>query len=472
MLPASFIERAVAIVGPDFVKVDEAARTTYGEDALRRGHPADLVVLPQDTAEVAAVVRLCDEQRVPIVPRGAGTGYTGGAVPLRGGVVLSLERLNRILQIDEANLLAIVQPAVINGVLQEAVEHIGLFYPPDPASLDRSSIGGNVAECAGGPRAFKYGTTKRYVLGLEAVLPTGEIVRTGGKSVKNVVGYDLTQLLVGSEGTLAIITEVTLRLIPKPPAAATLRATFASIEAATAAVGGIIRARIVPVALELMDAMTLTALERYRNASLAPSGTQALLIVEVDGFPEAIREEIRQAAAACTSAGATDVRVAADEAERHEIWRLRRDLSFSLRTVATLKFNHDIVVPKGRIPELFALVARLRERHQVKIPAFGHVGDGNIHVNIMVDKDDPVEMARVPAAERELFEGVIALEGSISGEHGIGFSKAKYLPLELSPDVIALSKRIKQAFDPHGILNPGKIFTAETELPTYHSPEF
>jgi glycolate oxidase len=458
MLASSFINSIRAIVGPDFVRDDAPSLDEYGMDALKRGHPADLVVLPGTTAEVSAVAQLCNDARVPLVPRGAGTGYTGGAVPLQGGVVLSVERLNRILEIDEANLLAIVQPAVICGHLQEAVERIGLFYPPDPASLDRSSIGGNVAECAGGPRAFKYGTTKRYVLGLEAVLPTGEVVRTGGKTVKNVVGYDLTQLLVGSEGTLAIVTEVTLRLVPLPPAHATLRATFTSVEAAVAAVIGIVRARVVPAALELTDADCLAAIERYLGESLAPSGTQAMLIVETDGFEAAVKDEIRAVEGACRDAGATDVRVAKDESERQEIWRLRREMSFSLRTIASLKFNHDVVVPKGRIPELFALIARLREKYGMRIPCFGHVGDGNIHVNIMVNKDDEAAVKRVPQAERELFEGIIALEGSITGEHGIGFAKARYMPLELSPETIALMQRIKRAFDPNNILNPGKIF--------------
>jgi glycolate oxidase len=369
-----------------------------------------------------------------------------------------MERFDRILQIDEENLLAIVQPCVITGHLQEAVEARGLFYPPDPASLGRSTIGGNIAECAGGPRAFKYGTTKRYILGLEAVLPSGEIIRTGGKSVKNVVGYDLTQLLVGSEGTLAIVTEAIVRLIPKPPTEATLRATFTSVTDAVQAVHAIVRARVIPAALELMDSVTLTALERYLQRSLAPTGTQALLLIEVDGFESAVREEIAQVAAACRATGATDVQVARDEAERQEIWRLRRELSYSLRTVATLKFNHDVVVPKGRIPELFALVERMRAKYGMLIPSFGHVGDGNIHVNIMVNQDDEAQMAQVPAAERELFEGVVALEGSITGEHGIGFSKARYMPLELSAETIAMMRRVKQAFDPHGILNPGKIF--------------
>ncbi|HEX6944993.1 MAG TPA: FAD-linked oxidase C-terminal domain-containing protein, partial [Casimicrobiaceae bacterium] len=385
--------------------------------------------------------------------------YTGGAVPLHGGVVLSLERLNRILEIDEANLVAVVEPAVITGDLQDAVEKVGLFYPPDPASLNESVIGGNIAECAGGPRAFKYGTTKKYVLGLEAVLPTGEIVETGGKVVKNVVGYDLTQLLVGSEGTLAIITRIILRLVPKPPAQVTLRATFTTVEAAAEAVNNIIRARVVPAALELIDGDSLEAVAQYLNVrSLAPAGTGALLLLEVDGIAEAIAQEAALVADACRAAGATEVLRASEAAERDELWRVRRELSYSLKTITPLKFNHDVVVPKGRIPELFALVRQIKTEYRMRIPLFGHAGDGNIHVNIMVDPADEAEIARAHEAEPVLFRGVIALEGSISGEHGIGFSKMRFLPLELGADEIALMKRVKAAFDPHGILNPGKMF--------------
>src|SRR6187455_903373 len=245
-LPESFASSLREVVGRDNVRHDTSSLTTYGQDALLQVHPPDLVVLPADTAEVSRIAALCNEHRVPLVVRGAGTGYTGGAVPTAGGVVLSMERMNRILEIDQENLLAIVEPNVITAELQRAVERVGLFYPPDPASLEQSSLGGNVAECAGGPRAFKYGTTKRYVLSLEAVLPTGEIVRTGSKAVKNVVGYDLTQLLVGSEGTLAIITKIILRLVPKPPVQSTLRATFSSVDAAVEAVNQIVRARVVP----------------------------------------------------------------------------------------------------------------------------------------------------------------------------------------------------------------------------------
>jgi glycolate oxidase len=453
------------IVGLEFVRTDEPTRSAYGLDALKRpsGRPADVVVLPANTQEVAAVMRVCHETRTAIVPRGGGTGYTGGAVPTHGGVVLSLERMNRILDIDELNLLAVVEPHVITGDLQNAVERVGLFYPPDPQSLRTSVIGGNVAECAGGPRAFKYGTTKQYVLGLEAVLPTGEIIETGGKVVKNVVGYDLTHLLVGSEGTLAILTKIILRLIPKPPVQATLRATFPTVRDAVNAVTGLIRARVIPAALELIDGDSLNAVATHLNTrSLAPEGTGALLLLEVDGLAEQVAAEAGRVDRACRDAGATEVLRADSESERQELWRVRREISPSLKVITPLKFNHDIVVPKGRIPELFELVDQLRARYRLRIPCFGHVGDGNIHVNIMVQPDDQDEIRRAHEAEGELFRGAVALEGSISGEHGIGFAKAPYLTLELSADEIALMKRVKAAFDPRGILNPGKIFPTET----------
>jgi glycolate oxidase len=369
-----------------------------------------------------------------------------------------MERLNRILEIDQRNLLAVVEPNVITADLQRAVEAVGLFYPPDPASLEISSIGGNVAECAGGPRAFKYGTTKRYVLALEAVLPTGEIVETGSKAVKNVVGYDLTQLLVGSEGTLAIITRVTLRLIPKPPARAAALATFVDIQTAVDAVSALIERRVVPAAIELIDSDSLRAVRDHTGQDMAPPGTGAVVIVEADGTQAAVDEDIDRVVAACRDVGATRVTMAAHDEEREQLWNLRRLISLALRATGLLKINHDVVVPRGRVPELFAVVQALKDRHRLRVASFGHAGDGNIHVNLMVNRADAGELARAKQAERELFERVVALEGSISGEHGIGFAKAPYLPLELSAEEIALMKRVKAAFDPNGILNPGKIF--------------
>jgi glycolate oxidase len=453
------LERLRAAVGSEWVRTDDASRHEYGADALKRGVPADVVVLPADTAGVAAVARVCSETATRLVPRGAGTGYSGGAVPVRGGVVLSLERLDRILEIDEANLLAVVEPGVITGDLQDAVEARGLFYPPDPASLRRSSLGGNVAECAGGPRAFKYGVTRQYVLGLEAVLMSGDVIHTGGRVVKNVVGYDLTQLLVGSEGTLAIITRITLRLIPKPPEVATLRATFGSVRAAVDAVGGLVRARVVPSTMEIVDRATLEAVAAsLGDRTLAPEGTDAMLILEVDGLPEQVEAEASRIATACHEAGALEVLRADDEAERERLWQVRRGISHALMVVADLKINNDIVVPKGRVPECFDLVERLKAKYGLPIPSFGHVGDGNIHVNIMVSRDDPDAVQRARAAESELFEGVVALGGAISGEHGIGFTKAPWLGLGIDPITIALMQRVKAAFDPQGLLNPGKIF--------------
>ncbi len=308
MLPTSFTRRIEDTVGAAFVLRDELSLARYGQDGLKVPSLPDLVVLPGSAHEVASIARACDAQRVPLYVRGGGTGYSGGAVPLHGGVLMSMERFNRILEIDEENLLVVTEPNVVTGHLQAEVEKRGLFYPPDPASLEESVIGGNIAECAGGPRAFKYGTTRRYVLGLEAVLPTGEIIRTGSKAVKSVVGYDLTQLLVGSEGTLAIITRAVLRLVPKPPAHATLRATFDSIDAAVEAVNALVRARVVPATLELVDGECLSAVTRYLGGErLAPAGTGGLLILEVDGMAQSVVEEARLVETACRSAGATEV---------------------------------------------------------------------------------------------------------------------------------------------------------------------
>jgi len=456
-LPSAFVESLRAALGERGVFDDPATLDACAADALGRGHAPDLVVRPADTAQVSAVARLCQQYRIPLVVRGAGTGYTGGAVPTRGGVVLSVERLNRILEIDPVNLTVVVEPAVITGDLQRAVEARGLYYPPDPASLEMSSIGGNVAECAGGPRAFKYGTTKRYVLALEAVLPTGEIIHTGSKAVKNVVGYDLTQLLVGSEGTLAIMTRITLRLLPYPPARATVMATFGDIRGAVDGVTAIVHLGVIPASVELIDGDSLRALEAHVGRPVAP-GASALLIVEADGVPAAVQEEIDRASSALTASGAITVTRAANDEERDELWAVRRQLSFALRATGLVKINHDVVVPRGRVPELFEEVERLKAAHGLRIACFGHAGDGNIHVNLMLQPGDAAEMARAKVAERELYTRVVALEGSISGEHGIGFAKAPYLSIELSPDEIALMQRVKHAFDPAGILNPGKIF--------------
>lgn len=459
-------QRLGDLLGAHAVSIEPSLLEAFGQDALRRGRPADVVVFPRTTADVVAIARYCTDTRTPIVPRGAGTGYSGGAVPLRGGVVVSFERMNRILEIDRANLLAVVEPGVVTGELQDAVSAVGLFYPPDPASLKQCTIGGNVAENAGGPRAFKYGVTRQYVLGLEAVLPDGEIIRTGGRTVKNVVGYDLTQLLVGSEGTLALVTRITLRLVSKPPAVATLRAAFRTVQDAADAVSALVTAHVVPATIEIIDGPTLGAVAQARgDASLAPQGAGAVLILEVDGLPEQVEAEVRGVEQACRGAGAFQIARAASEAEREDLWRMRREISPALMTVAGLKLNNDIVVPRARVPECFALVEDLKRRFGLPIPSFGHAGDGNIHVNVMVSPDRPDELDRAAQAVEALFRGVVALGGSISGEHGIGFAKAPFLSLEITAETEAVMRRVKRAFDPLEILNPGKIFGGASDAP-------
>ena len=449
------------IVGSDHVCQDAKTLSEYSSDALKQPGNADVVVLPNTTDEVAAIARLCHDQRLPITPRGGGTGYSGGAVPLAGGVILALDRMNKILSIEPENLLAVVQPNVYTAELQRAAADRNLFYPPDPASADKCVIGGNVAENAGGPRAFKYGTTGRYILGLEAVLPNGSIIRTGGKTIKNVAGYDLTHLIVGSEGTLAIVTEVTIRLIPKPATRRTLCVGFEDIPEAIELVHTVIAEGITPSSIELIDNVCLSFLDANDKASFGLNNSGSLLIMEVDGTEHITAEDATLLETLCRKNKATAVVTARDDIRREEIWSIRRALSLVLRSKAPLKINHDVVVPISKISSLFEWISAVRSDSELTIACFGHVGDGNIHVNILVDPLDTVVMARARQVEKELFKTVVSLDGSISGEHGIGYSKARHLSLQLTDETINAMEAVKAAFDPHGILNPGKIFEAK-----------
>ncbi len=454
MLKPSTVRDLKKIVGSANFTASPEEMVAYSYDATQRESLPWAVALPSTAREVSEILVLANKERFPVVPRGAGTGMSGGSVPTRGGLVLSLERMNRILEIDEENLIAVVEPGVITGDLQREVEKRGLFYPPDPASHDFCTIGGNVAECAGGLRAVKYGVTKDYVLGLEVVLPTGEIIRTGGRTLKGVAGYDLTKLIVGSEGTLGIATTIILKLLPLPESVRTLSILFDSIEGAASAVSGIIAGRILPRALEFMDHAALRAVEKHLGEDIS-GGAKAMLIVEVDGPSTSTERESERVVEIAGRAGATRVNRAGNEAERERLWMARRSLSPALYTIKPKKINEDIVVPRSRIPDILREIGEIAKQHDLLIVNFGHAGDGNIHTNIMIDEGDA---PRAETAVKEIFEAVLRMKGSISGEHGIGLSKAAYLPMELGPDALKTMKRIKRALDPNNVLNPGKIF--------------
>jgi glycolate oxidase len=451
------IKKIEKIVGKDNISFKQEDLICYSYDASNRKYLPDLVVHPASTEEISAVLKLANRENIHVVPRGAGCGFSGGAVPIKGGVVLVLTRLNRILEIDIDNLIAVVEPGVVTKKLQTEVEKIGLFYPPDPASLEYCTLGGNIAECAGGPRAFKYGVTREYILGLEVVLPTGEIINTGSRVMKNVVGYDLTRLIIGSEGTLGIATKIIIKLIPLPPNRRILQAIFSKSEHATQAVASIIKNRIIPSTIEFMDQASINAVEDYLQIGL-PRHIQALLVIEIDGNAHQVEEDSYRIEDICLKLGAEKVVIAKDEKEEEEIWKVRRSVSPAIARVRNTKINEDIVVPRSKIPELISYAQELSKTLDVIIICFGHAGDGNIHVNFMYNKEDEEESKRTHVAVDKLFDKVLALEGSISGEHGIGFMKSPYLTRELSPQTIEIMKRIKKAFDPNNILNPGKIF--------------
>jgi glycolate oxidase len=441
-------------LGPSKVLTSADACAPYAtDDSDVAGPGPDVVVLASSPADVAATLAVAEACEVPVTPRAAGTGRTGGAVPAAGGIVLATHALARIKDIDRADLVAVVEPGVVTGELHAAVEREGLFYAPDPNSLESCMIGGNLAENAGGPRVFKYGATRDWVLGLEACLMGGRTVRTGKRTVKGVTGYDVTSLLVGSEGTLAVFTEATLRLVPKPPAVATALALFSDVRAAAAGVSAIVAAGVVPRCLEMLDAATLDAVRAAGVSVDARAG--AMLLVEVDGeASEAVLLRVGEVATAC--AGCVDVVVAQDAGQRDRLWAARRMLSKATRKLARHKLSEDVVVPRTRIADLLARTDDIGAATGVRHLAYGHAGDGNLHVNFLWDDD-----AERPAVDRAiglLMRATVELGGTLSGEHGIGISKAAYLPLEQSEALIALQRDVKRAFDPKGLLNPGKIF--------------
>ena len=455
MLEHSVLEALQEIAGRENVLTAKEDRVCYAYDASQKEVIPDVVVFPRTAEVIARVLRLANEHLIPVVPRGAGSGMTGGCVPEQRGLVLALSGFNRILEIDTENLVAVVEPGVVTATLQKAVEERGLFYPPDPASMTFATIGGNIAENSGGMRAVKYGTTKDYVLGLEVVLPTGKIIHTGSKCVKDVVGYNLTQLFVGSEGTLGVVTKAILRLIPLPEATKTLAATFPAMLDAGRAVSGIIQGKIVPTAMEFLDRQTLWCVDQYLQAGIG-EGAGAFLLVELDGDIDLVEKNIKKVKAVCEQNRALTVSIASNQQEQEELWRMRRSVSPSLSHHKPIrKINEDIVVPRARIPEMIEAIEEIGARFDQLIVNFGHAGDGNIHVNVMPRKE-PVDQAY--AAVEAIFDKTIEFGGRISGEHGIGMSKRTHIAKNLEPELIETMRSIKQAMDPHGILNPGKVF--------------
>ena len=451
-----------ALVGPEHVLTSSEHRLTYGKDqTLDWVYPPAAVVRPANAQEVSAVLRWAYAQNIPVTPRGAGTGLAGGALPVTGGLVVSTERLNQILDLDVANLQVTTEPGVLTQVLQETVEAQGLYYPPDPSSRGSSYIGGNVATNAGGPRAVKYGVVKDYVINLQVVLPQGDLIWTGAHTLKNSTGYQLTQLLVGSEGTLGIITQIVLKLLPRPHHNLLLLASFGSVQQASAAVSAIFRAGVVPSALEFMERRALELAAAYVGTS-APLGedVQAQLLIEVDGnHLDSLYADCETLDQVLQAHDCLEVLFADDAATQNKLWTLRRNLNPAIKQHAKAMKKADTVVPRAALPELLAAIHRIGAEHGIRAVNYGHAGDGNVHVTLMQEEQsDEHWAAHAPVALRAIFEAVADLRGTISGEHGIGYLQKEHLPLVFSPAALQLQRAIKQAFDPKGLLNPQKLF--------------
>ena len=445
------------IVGKKYVLFEPEDLVAYSYDGTFAEQRPDIVVQPDSTEQVSEVMKVAWREGIPVVPRGMASGLAAASVPLDGGMVLDTCRLNRILEIDEVNFIATAEAGVITQTLADTVAKKGLFYPPDPSSIKQSTLGGNAACNAGGPRCLKYGVTSDYVMGLTVVLADGRVLKTGGKAIKNVTGYNLTQLFVGSEGTLGVITELVLKLVPMPTVARTAKAIFPQLTDASKCVNDILSAGITPATIELMDETTIATIEEALHLGL-PLDVEAMLIIEADGMDaEAVGKEIDTIAKICRTSGARDVEVARTEAERAQLWSARRSISPSLARRAPNKLGEDISVPRSAIPEAVAAIKEISKKRDIPIAIFGHAGDGNLHPNILFDKRDPVQVEKMKQAAGDIFAVSVQLGGTLSGEHGVGNLKMPYLEQDIGPIFIGLMADIKGALDPKNILNPGKV---------------
>jgi D-lactate dehydrogenase (quinone) len=456
-ISGAFVERLKAVLGTQNVLTDPADRWPYGQDNSRKHTPPDVIAFATSHAQVLETVRLCNEYNVPIVARGRGTGTTGSAIPVRGGLVLSLERMDRIIEMDAANRAMRVEPGAINQAIQDQAAEHGFFWPPDPTSSAYCTVGGNIALNAAGPRALKYGSTRENVLGLIAVTGNGDEIHTGTYTTKGVVGYDLTRLLIGSEGTLAIVTQATLKLTPLPESRRTLQAVYDSVRAAAAAVSRLMAQPVTPCALEFMDAAAIEMIRSYSQAEL-PQGAGALLMIELDGPEAAMETAVATISAAARGEGLLSLAAAKTKDEVAALWATRKALSPALRNIAPNKLNEDVVVPVSRIPELIDGLEKLSREFGIPIVNFGHAGNGNIHVNLLYDTQDPRQERNALPCLSRVFDLVLALGGTLSGEHGIGMAKRDYINRAIDPVTLDLMRAIKRQFDPRGILNPDKIF--------------
>ncbi|OGR34292.1 MAG: glycolate oxidase subunit GlcD [Desulfobacula sp. RIFOXYB2_FULL_45_6] len=445
------------ISGKPNVTKEKEERLCYSYDATGISYLPDIVIFPGSEAEISKILQLASREKLIVVPRGTGSGMTGGSVPVNGGLVLVTTRMNKIIGIDEENFIIRVQPGVIVSDIHQAVEEKGLFYPPDPSSSSVCTIGGNIGECAGGPRAVKYGVTRDYVLGLRAVLPSGQVIQTGVSTAKGVAGYDLTRLIVGSEGTLAVVTEITLKLLPKPAEIKTMAVLFGSMVKAARTVSAIMKNAIIPRCVEYLDEECLSLIRNQLSFKLADN-IKALLIIELDGDLHTVERDAERVRELCFSSDALDVMTAKTQAEAQTLWESRKALSPVLYKIAANKINEDIVVPINKIPDMVEVTQRIQKTSGLKVVSFGHAGDGNIHCNIMYDKSDKDESEKAKKAVEELFDETLRLGGTITGEHGVGMTKKRFLPNEIGEAQIELMRGIKKVFDPLNILNPGKIF--------------